>query len=253
MTCPAPETLVPHALGIADPVITRHVASCAVCQAELARLQEAAGMLRAEAAFQRRTETPDCLAESAVADFVEGRLTLEARAPVVAHLLTCAHCRSLVGATGRLLADDAVAREIPRAVDRPWRRWWLPLGLAAAAAMVLFLWPATKPTDSTPGLRDSTPTSTEAPAPIVPRGSVAGVDRFVWSRLPGVDRYRLRLYDPEGALVWTAETADTVIAFPHSVVLSAPGQYLWKVEAQTEWRRWAASDLVEFRLGGANR
>jgi hypothetical protein len=253
VTCPAPESLVPHALGAEDPTITRHLEGCAVCQAELARLQEAAGLLRAQRAFERRTETPGCLEESAIADLVEGRMTPEERAPLVAHLLTCAHCRSLVRATGALLADEAVAREIPRGVERPWRRWSLPLGLAAAAAVVLFLWPGIERTDSTPGLRDSTPTIINAPVPIAPRSSVARVDRFVWSSVPRVDRYRLRLYDAEGALLWTAETADTVLALPDSVVLAAPGPYFWKVEAQTEWRRWAPSDLVEFRLMGSQR
>ena len=254
MTCPAPESLVPHALGEDDPTISRHVASCAVCQAELARLREGVGLLRAQTASQRRTETPDCLEESAIADFVEGRLSPGARAPVVAHLLTCAHCRSLVRATGRLLADDVVAREIPRAVGRRWRRWSLPLGLAAAAAVLLFVWPRSpEHTDSTPGLRDSTPARTDAPVPIAPRGSVARVGRFVWSSVPGVDRYRLRLYDAEGALVWTVETADTAVGLPNSVVLLPLGPYFWKVEAQTEWRRWAASDLVEFRVTGAQQ
>lgn len=254
MTCPAPESLVPHALGEKDPTISRHVESCAVCQAELARLQEGAGLLRAQTAFQSRTETPDCLEESAIADFVDGRLTPEARAPVVAHLLTCARCRSVVRGTGALLADDAVAKAIPKAVDHRWRRWSLPVGLAAAAAVLLFVWPrSTEHTESTPGLRDSAPTIINAPVPIAPRASVARVDRFVWSSVPGVDRYRLRLYDAEGALVWTAETADTVLALPDSVVLSAPVTYFWKVEAQTEWRRWSASDLVEFRLTGSQQ
>jgi hypothetical protein len=254
VTCPAPESLVPHALGEEDPTISRHVESCAVCQAELARLQEGVGLLRAQRAFERRTETPDCLEESAIADFVEGRLTPAARAPLVAHLLTCDHCRSLVRATGCLLADDAVAKAIPKVVDHRWRRWSLPVGLAAAAAVLLFVWPrSTEHTDSTPGMREPTPASTVVPVPITPRASVARVDRFVWASVPGVDRYRLRLYDAEGALVWTEETSDTVAALPDSVALSAPDTYFWKVEAQTEWRRWAPSDLVEFRLMGSQR
>jgi hypothetical protein len=249
MTCPAPESLVPHALGEEDPIITRHVEACPACQAELARLQEAAGLLRIERSFLRRTETPDCLEESAIADFVEGRLRQEARAPLVAHLLTCANCRSRVQATGSLLADSAVTGEIPKAIDHRWRRWSLPVGIAAAAAILLLVWPrSTEHTDLAPGLRDSTPTIIDAPVPIAPRASVTRVDRFLWFGVPGVDRYRLRLYDNEGALVWTAETAETVAAQPDSIVLAAPGTYFWKIEAQVEWQRWAASDLVEFRL-----
>jgi hypothetical protein len=249
VTCPAPESLVPHALGESDPTITRHVEACTICQAEVARLQEAAGLLRARTTLQRRIETPDCLEEPAIADFVEGQLTPEARAPLVAHLLTCARCRSLVAAAGRLLADESVSGEIPRAQERRWWRWSLPLGLAAAAAVLLLVWPrSTSDIEPVPGLRERPVAGAVTPLLIAPRASVARVDRFVWSSVPQVDRYRLRLYDDQGALLWSAEAADTAVSLPDSVRLSAPAIYFWKVEAQTEWQRWASSDLVEFRL-----
>lgn len=257
MTCPTPETLVPHALGADDPVIAGHVVECPACEAEVARLRETAGILRGPVVLERRLETAECLEEQAIADFVEGRLGAEARAPVVAHLLTCARCRAVAQATSRLLADPAVAREIPRAgppaAERRWRHWSLPLGVAAAAAVLLLVWPSTNDTGSTPGLREPTDTSIVAPVPIAPRGSVATVDRFVWSGVTRADRYRLRLYDEEGAVRWTVETSDTVAALPDSLVLTPGIPYFWKVEAQTEWRRWAASDLVEFKLTGSQR
>ncbi len=99
VTHPAPESLTLYALGAEDPATARHVAACASCRAEVERLQEGAGLLRGPASLERRIETPDCLDELVVADFVEGRLGAEARAPVVAHLLTCARCRALVKAT----------------------------------------------------------------------------------------------------------------------------------------------------------
>ena len=248
MTCPTPETLVLHALGAGDPVVAGHVAGCPACEAEVARLREAAGTLRGPVVLERRTETPACLDELVIADFVEGRLGPEARTPVVAHLLVCPRCRSVVRATGRLLADRAVTAEIPQ---RHWQRWSLPLGIAAAAAVLLLLWsPSTDDTGSTPGLRDTTLTNRVAPAPIAPRGSVARVDRLVWSGVPRSERYRLRLYDEAGAVLWVLETTDTLVVLPDSVKLSPRVTYFWKVEAQTEWRRWAASDLVEFRLVG---
>ena len=127
----------------------------------------------------------------------------------------------------------------------------MPLGLAAAAALLLLLLVPHRGDDgSTPGLRDTTLTSAVGPVLIAPRGSVARVDRLVWSRVPRVERYRLRLYDTEGAVLWTVETADTLVALPDSVVLTPRVTYFWKVEGQTEWKRWAASSLVEFQLGG---
>ena len=245
MTHPTPESLIPFALGTDDPATARHVEACATCQAEVERLQEGAGLLRGSASLERRIETPDCLDELVVADFVEGRLSPESRVPVVAHLLTCARCRSVVKATAAA----------PTASERRWPRWSLPLGLAAAAALVLLLLPRGGGDNSTPGLREPTVTSTVAPVPIspAPGASVAQVDRLVWSSVPGADRYRLRLYDREGSTLWTVETADTSVGLPASVNLLPRVPYFWRVEAQAEWMRWAASDLVPFQIVGPRR
>lgn len=249
MTHPTPESLIPFALGTDDPATARHVEACATCQAEVERLQEGAGLLRGSASLERRIETPDCLDELVVADFVDGRLSADARAPVVTHLLTCTRCRALVKATGRLVAETTVGAQ-PAA--RRWRRWSVPLGLAAAAALVLLLVPRRGDDGSKPGLRDSTRDTmlmtAGAPVPIAPRASVARANLFVWSSVPRVELYRLQLYDEEGGVLWTLETADTLVTPPGSVKLVPRGTYFWKVEAQTEWLRWAASDLVEFRI-----
>src|SRR4051812_7679284 len=155
VTCPAPESLVPLALGTEDPMISRHVEGCPDCRAELARLRETAGVLRSERSFQRRSETPDCLPDVVVADFVEGRVTPETRGPLIEHLVTCAHCRSRVQATGRLLANRA-SEEIPRPVQRRRPRWYFPAGLAAAAAaaVLLLVWPKSSEHTDTTRLRE---------------------------------------------------------------------------------------------------
>ncbi|HYT84792.1 MAG TPA: hypothetical protein VEK86_15125 [Gemmatimonadales bacterium] len=250
VTHPAPAFLVPFALGAPDPATAGHVASCAACQGEVERLREAAGLLRAPTWLERRIETPDCLDELVVADLVEGRLGAEARAPVVAHLLTCPRCRTLVKATAE------VAARMPAAVEsrgRAWRRWTVPLGVAAAAALLVVLLPHRGDDGSTGGLREPPLTSTVAPAPIAPRATVTRVNRFIWSSVPHAERYRLRLYDGEGTVAWRTETTDTVAVLPDSVALSPGVSYFWRVEAETEWRRWAGSDLIEFRLAGPHR
>jgi hypothetical protein len=241
---PAPELLVPYALGAPDPATARHVGSCAICRDVIEELQEAAGSLRGPAVLERRIATPDCPDELVIADFVDGRLTPHSRAPVVTHLLTCARCRTLVKATSELATNEAGLT--PQAT----RRWSLPLGLAAAAALVLLLVPRSVNDGSTPGLREPTVTSTIAPVPIepAPGASVARVDRLVWSSVPGAERYRVRLYDGEGSVLWSAETADTAAALPDSVTLQPRVPYFWRVEAQAEWMRWAASDLTSFRI-----
>lgn len=240
VTHPTPESLIPFALDTDDPATARHLGACATCQTEIERLREATGLLRGAASLERRVETPDCLDELVVADFVEGRLTPESRAPVVAHLLTCARCRSVVKATA---AGPTVS-------ERRWPRWSLPLGLAAAAALVLLLVPSGGDDSPSRGLREPTVTSTIAPVPIAPApgASVAQVDRLVWSSVPGAERYRVRLYDGDGSVLWTVETADTSAALPDSVSLRPRVPYFWRVEAQAEWMRWAASDLVSFQV-----
>ncbi|MGH2349419.1 MAG: hypothetical protein ACRDFT_08150 [bacterium] len=253
MSHPSAESLLTHALGPGDPAVDRHVAGCATCEADMGRLREAATMLQGQGALERRVETPECLDEAVVADFVEGRLDADARTPVVAHLLTCARCRSIIVATGRLLADTAVARETGRGSGRRWGRWMLA-GTAAAAVILLVVWPrSTDHRAGAPTLREPASPDTLAPVPIAPRAAVARVDRFVWSSVPRVDRYRLRLYDAEGAVLWMAETADTIATRPDSVAVRPGVIYFWKVEAQTEWQRWVASDLVRFQVVGPGR
>src|SRR3989442_9165446 len=90
MTHPLPETLIPHALGGGDPATARHVEGCSTCRAEVARLRDAVGPLRASVSLERRSETAACLDELTIADLVVGRLAPETRGPVVAHLLSCA-------------------------------------------------------------------------------------------------------------------------------------------------------------------
>lgn len=257
-THPAPELLVPYALGAPDETIAQHVKACARCQSEIEALQETAGSLRGLAVLERRTETPDCLDALVIADFVEGRLDTDDRERVVDHLLSCARCRSVVSATSRLAAEALVTDQLPA----PRRRWLIPLGLAAAAALVFLVLPRGGDHGSPPILREPTdarnrPASKQggihAPLPIAPRDSVAQVDRLLWEGMPGVERYRVRLYNDEGDVLWTAETTDTVVMLPDSTALSPGATYFWKVEAQTEWRRWVASDLVGFRIGGTSR
>ena len=243
VTHPAPESLIPFAHGADDAAIARHIAGCAACQTEIEGLRDAAVLLRISALVESRKETAECLDELVVADFVEGRLSASARAPVLAHLLGCARCRALVKATARLVDEVPVAPGGARA----WR-WAVPLGAAAAAVLLVAIMPRSQDDDSQ--LREPTVTSTVAPVPLAPApgSSVDHLDRLVWSSVPGADLYRVRLFDDAGSTVWMAETADTSVALPASVRPSPRVPYFWRVEAQAEWLRWTASDLVSFRL-----
>lgn len=196
----------------------------------------------------------DCLDEETLAAAVDGTLDPTQRPAVTEHLSTCARCRSVVAAVSRIMAGDAVAAEAA-AVDRqrPSRRWHVPVGLAAAAAIALLLvWP--RPGDDAgSGHRDPTITAGSAPIPLAPVGTVAEARRLQWRAVAGADRYRITLFDAGGRVLYETQVPDTAVTLPDSVVV-IPGQsHLWKVEARTGWDRWAASDLVEFRVAAGAR
>jgi len=201
---------------------------------------------------------PDCLDAEIVSATAEGTLGTEARTEALAHMATCAYCRRAVASVAEAIADGPVTHEIEVIEGRRVRRrrgLWLAVPVAAAALVVVMVgrYSLTQPEPLL--LRDSvvTDTTAQAPVPMVPRAAVARVDQFVWSRVPRAERYRLRVYNEEGDVLWTTETADTVVWMPDSLDLLPRATYFWKVEAQTEWRQWVASDLVEFRLVGPSR
>ena len=197
--------------------------------------------------------TPRCLDDETIAALVDG--TLEdpaAKAAAVGHLEECSLCRAAVASVANALADPAVKREISALEGRGRRRRvaWAMVPLAAAAALVVFVWRGSGINDGGSSMmRDSTIAGAKAPTPLTPRDRVAGVTRFVWSSIPGVVRYRVRLYTGDGTVLWTKETADTVLAAPPVPLLTTRIPYFWMVEAEIEWRRWTSSALVEFRVG----
>ena len=249
MTCPAPERLLEFALGAASPnsAISRHLTGCIPCTEEVRALRQAAADLSTLSHPDDADASPDCLDEIAIADFVDGRLDGERRHEALSHLGGCSRCRTAVRATAQLAADPSVVNEIPYARER--RRTWPLVGVAAAAAAIIIVAGINVKRDtSRPVLRESAVTSAVAPVTLTPRGLVGTVTRLVWSHVPGAERYRVRLHQQDGMLLWTADTPDTSLALPDSVRLSPGPRYRWRVEAQTEWRRWVASDLTSFEL-----
>jgi anti-sigma factor RsiW len=183
----------------------------------------------------------DHLESGEVAAFLDGALPPSDRARVIEHLADCQPCRAEVVEVARLL----------RSRPRP-GRWYLPLGVAAAAAAValLVLWPRPPEQPAGPGnYREPPVTTTVAPVVIAPKGMSPSPRELVWSGVPHAERYRLTVFDDTGRVLWETQAGDTAVQLPESIRLH-PGQpYFWKVEAQTGWNRWVSSDLVEFTLG----
>ena len=180
-----------------------------------------------------------------VAAYLDCTLAPSDRARVEAHAATCDACRT------ELIEAAHLVRTQPRV-----RRWILPAGAVAAAAAVVLLLVSTGrgPGAGDAGAyRERPVTNSVAPSAVAPRGRIVGAPRLVWTAVPRADRYRVTLFDDVGAVVWEAWTTDTTAVIPRGIRLLGGGTYLWKVEAQTGWNRFVASDLVEFTVDTTSR
>jgi hypothetical protein len=180
--------------------------------------------------------------EAELAAYLGGELRGDPLMRMEAHLADCPVCR-------RELID---ATEILR--TRPRMGWKVMGPLVAAAAVAALVFPTvvadrflSEPADH----RDAAVELLAAPAPLAPMGDVAEARTFVWSRVPGADRYRVRLFDAAGTVLWETSTADSTASLSDSLVLESGRTYLWQVEARVGWDVWESSGLVEFVLDGA--
>lgn len=239
--------LTRHAAGEADPSVGEHVAGCAVCAAEVARLRAAIDLMRVSTTSTHAPETSHCLTAHALAAFVARTATEDDRARWMEHLAGCSHCAGAVASIARALASDEIAREV-RAVELPntrrWQRAVLPLAGAAVLALLL-----ARPSLSPPSLppHRSTPV-TEYPAAtlIAPIGHVADMTPLRWRAVPMADRYRVTLFAAGGDVVYEDIVTDTVVTLPDSVPLRSGETYFWTVAASTGWDRWVNSEWAEF-------
>lgn len=270
--CPAPPELLLLALQRPDDRASRetarHVDQCASCQATVLGMCDVALALPSDDAGA--TDTGVCLDEMTVARIAEQGVDMAVRRDLISHLGACAQCRNQVVSVGRLLRNASVADEVgrneaPTALPVTRRRQFASAGTLAAlaAAAVAFMFagsgdrgrvtPTPTRVPETETHREQSVTTTAAPSPIAPLGSVAAADTFRWTSVPRADRYRLTLFDTEGTVVWEAEGSDTAMAPPASIVHDPGAAFLWKVEARTGWDRWVASELFEFSVPRSGR
>jgi len=256
LSCPTEAQLLLLAVdaAAAPGPVRRHVAGCARCRTRAGELQAAVDAVRAGA-----MSTPvgsGCLDELAMADLVDGLTPPAERQGRLEHLAVCGRCRHDLGALASLVGDAeiGVLAGTPRPAEHravP-RRWVAAGGLAAAALLLLAVWPRNA---TGPSLvhRGPTFTAAEAPVPIGPVDGVAAAGRLEWGAVDGADRYRVTLFTASGRVLLEAETADTIVTVPGSVILVPGVSYLWKVEAGTGGDRWTSSELMEFHLADPPR
>ena len=264
-TCPDDLTLMSfamHATGDprADAHIAAHVQRCESCRGAVVRHRELAADVR-RATREAYDAHGACLDEMAIAALAEGVATDDARIAATAHLVTCAACRSQLAELRATLDDAAITAALPRTGATRHLRSTVVGGLsaaalAAAAVLAVAIGPnrtgdvmgAPRRDETGAPMRDETGALVVAPVAVTPVGVVSGALMFCWSSVPRANRYRVRVFSPDGVAVWETQTSDTTAVPPPPNTLQRATRYLWKVEARTDFDRWVGSALTEFQL-----
>lgn len=198
----------------------------------------------------RPAPTSPCLDADVLAALASVSLPASLRPAALSHLAECPDCRAATSSLARALADPAVRGAIaslPGVSAGRERRLFRYLLPAAAAAVFVALW-AGNGARPEPGHRAPAITAADTPEPIAPLGADQRADALRWSAVPGVDRYRVTLFDAVGRMLFEAELQDTLVMLPVTVELLPGRAYFWKVEGRTGWDRWSASPLLEFSI-----
>ena len=178
----------------------------------------------------------DHLTAGDIAGFLDADLTPADRLRVEAHLDTCTECR------GELAAVSGLAHAAPQVAPvpdhrRPVRKWLpLTIGIALAASLAAFLLlrpaqlgPFRSPEQvRAPNLGEGR-ASLEIVAPGPDSVVASAALRFVWKG-SAASFYRISVLTESGEPVWTADTQDTVMVLPATVVLVPGRHYFWQVE-----------------------
>jgi hypothetical protein len=172
-----------------------------------------------------------------LARYCDHALGPDERAQVEVHLADCAECRETIYEVRGILHTQ------------PRRRWATLVPLVAAAAVLLVVWSGRDQRPPTgPVTRDPALTTTLAPQPVAPLGSVSRVEALQWSSVPGALRYRLTVFSADGQVLWQTTATDTAVAPPDSLRWMALTPYYWQIKAETGHGRWVESELVTFTL-----
>jgi len=256
-TCPDDLTLLSFAMGATDDPrrdanIAAHLEGCASCRAMVVRHRELAASVR-RATREAKDVGGECLDELTIAALAEGDIAEDARVAAMAHLVTCASCRSQLTELRAALNDAEVTAASPRAATtRRLRPTFMSgvsaAGLAAAAVLVFAIGRSSTPRQMATSMRDETGALVVAPLAVSPVDVVSGTPVFRWSAVTRANGYRVRVFKPDGVVVWETLTSDTTAVPPSAITLERATRYLWKVEARTDFDRWVGSALTEFQL-----
>jgi hypothetical protein len=172
----------------------------------------------------------------------------EERLATMEHVMACADCHRDYE---WLKAVDQAATEAGGGAESGglpfWRR--APLALAASIAVALgaglLVTRLRSDADTVRGGEDGI--ALLAPADTA---SGVGVLAFAWRPLPEATGYVLEIQRPDGSVVFTDTTSDTLLALADPEAMLPPAEYRWWVREVTEGAEPRASDHRDLRLTG---
>ncbi len=176
------------------------------------------------------------LTEADLAGFIDADLDPAAHARVEAHLDTCSACQAELAQAIRLVDSFRTTPDVAAVRTPKRRRWLVPAAVGALAAglgVLALIRPnaldqVSKPLVRTPALGEDRGRI----EPLSPMGtaSASGAVVFRWRSAPS-GFYRLVVLTEDGQRLFVRETADTVVALPPEIALSAGRAYFWRVDA----------------------
>src|ERR1041384_2169556 len=171
-----------------------------------------------------------------LARFLDRKLEPQDRTRVAEHLAECATCRSDLIRAGRVVHGAGAPQRL--------------VGRAAVTIVVLaaVLGILTGRRREDARLRGARPTR-----PLIAYAPIGRTDsllpRFTWGAASPGSHYRLSLFDPGGAPVWTTSVRDTTAVLPADRTLTRGTAYTWIVDAlQTDGSE-RSTGVRQFQIG----
>jgi hypothetical protein len=165
------------------------------------------------------------------------------RENVERHLLSCAECRAELIDGQRALATVPSSKRVNRT-------WYGVAGLAAAAAILVSVWPSREVDRALQPVERNTPPASAAGAitivsPVPGSQMDASSRTFTWRRDDG-SSYKVTVTDETGRSIWSLTTQDTTVVLPSSVELAPGSRYFWYVDALRPDARSVTSGINSF-------
>ena len=201
-----------------------------------------------QAATANKLSESDKPSPEEIAAFIDGQLSGEDRARLEAYFASNASARR------ELIEATRIVATLPPATRRSVT--WMPfLGVAAAAAIVLFL---VRPLERNRVIDKSLPAQRGAVeqsqgiillSPAAGESLIDGSQReFRWRSVDGAT-YRLIVSDASGKTLLQQNTSDTVFAIPPAIIADHERTYYWSVDALEPDGSSVTSGVREFTAG----